>query len=144
MAERIIAHRKSQTYLHSVLPVRNTHEELVKKKLQSGKFLFTITGLIKIAGIVSWINCFAFCKTVFFLDSFNSRTSDFFGKTHMSKRCFLVRVFVSNFCGNTCSCSCCFAYNFFGGFDCCESRKMGQYCEFFCSVLVIPIQLNFF
>lgn len=53
MAERAIVHRKSQIYFNSVLPVRNTHDELVKKKLESGKFLFTITGLIKIAGIVS-------------------------------------------------------------------------------------------
>lgn len=53
MAERVIAHRKSQTYLNSVLPVRVTHKELVKKKLEAGKFLFTITGLVKIAGIVS-------------------------------------------------------------------------------------------
>lgn len=52
MAERAI-HRKSQLIFHSVLPVKDTHEELIKKKLETGKFPFTITGVIKILGIVS-------------------------------------------------------------------------------------------
>lgn len=52
MAERAI-HRKSQLIFNSVLPVKNTHYELVKKKLETGKFPFTVTGIIKILGIVS-------------------------------------------------------------------------------------------
>lgn len=54
MAERAIAHRKSQTYLNTVLPVTTTQEELVKKKLEVGKFPFTVTGIVNIAGVVSF------------------------------------------------------------------------------------------
>lgn len=54
MAERAI-HRKSQLIFNSVIPVTDTHEELVKKKLKAGKFPFTITSLIKVVAVVSVI-----------------------------------------------------------------------------------------
>lgn len=52
MAQRALA-RKSQLFLHSVIPVTNTHDELIAAKLKRGKFVFTKTGCIKICGIVS-------------------------------------------------------------------------------------------
>ncbi|KAF5274814.1 hypothetical protein FQR65_LT00397 [Abscondita terminalis] len=55
MAERKIIGRKSQMFLHSVIPVVNTHEELVKQKFKRGKFTFTITGILKIIGNVLFL-----------------------------------------------------------------------------------------
>lgn len=57
MAERKIDMRKSQLFLHSFVPVVNTHEELVKQNFALGKFPFTITGIIKLTGIV-WVNIY--------------------------------------------------------------------------------------
>lgn len=53
MAEQQINKRKSQMFLHSIIPVVDTHEDLIKKKLKRGKFTFTITGILKIIEIVS-------------------------------------------------------------------------------------------
>lgn len=52
MAERALA-RKSQLFLHSVLPVVDTHDQVVKKKFKRGKYVLTHTGLIKIFALVS-------------------------------------------------------------------------------------------
>lgn len=51
MTERAIA-RKSQLFLSSVLPVIDTHEQVVKKRFKRGKFIFTYTGLVKILALV--------------------------------------------------------------------------------------------
>ncbi|KAF5301650.1 hypothetical protein FQA39_LY10697 [Lamprigera yunnana] len=52
MAERKVVGRKSLMYLHSFIPVVDTQEELVRKKFKSGKFTFTVTGILKIIGNV--------------------------------------------------------------------------------------------
>lgn len=53
MAANAVNRRKSQLFLTSISPVTNTYDELVKEKLETGKFPTTITGVIKIIGIVS-------------------------------------------------------------------------------------------
>lgn len=62
MAERALA-RKSQLFLHSILPVVDTHEEVVKKKFKRGKFVLTFAGLIKIIALVSLIKIFKILST---------------------------------------------------------------------------------
>ncbi|KAK4885991.1 hypothetical protein RN001_002262 [Aquatica leii] len=52
MTERKLVARKSQMFLHSVIPVVNTHEELIRQKFKRGKFTFTVTGVLKIIGNV--------------------------------------------------------------------------------------------
>lgn len=55
MAERVIA-RKTQLFLHSVLPVVDTHAEVVRKKFKRGKFVVTFAGIVKIVALVSMIS----------------------------------------------------------------------------------------
>lgn len=52
------APRKSQLYLHSILPVTRSHDQVVSDKLKPGKFVVTPTGLTKALGLVSvkWSN----------------------------------------------------------------------------------------
>lgn len=45
--------RKSQLFLDGVLPVTVNYDELVAAKFKRGKFVFTVTGGVKIIGIVS-------------------------------------------------------------------------------------------
>ncbi|KAJ8934148.1 hypothetical protein NQ314_013558 [Rhamnusium bicolor] len=52
MAERAVQRRKSQLFLTSIAPVTNTYDELVKEKLEKGKFPTTVTGIIKIIGLL--------------------------------------------------------------------------------------------
>ncbi|KAJ8947263.1 hypothetical protein NQ318_014159 [Aromia moschata] len=47
----VVHRRKSQLFLTSISPVTNTYDELVKEKLESGKFPTTKTGIIKIIGM---------------------------------------------------------------------------------------------
>ncbi|KAK9694325.1 hypothetical protein QE152_g33602 [Popillia japonica] len=58
------APRKSQLFLHSILPVTATHDEVVSDKLKPGKFVVTTTGLIKAAGLI-----FLLAGITFFLSS---------------------------------------------------------------------------
>lgn len=52
MAANAVNRRKSQLFLTSISPVTNTYDELVKEKLETGKFPTTVTGVIKIIGMV--------------------------------------------------------------------------------------------
>ncbi|XP_057654443.1 uncharacterized protein LOC130892817 [Diorhabda carinulata] len=52
MADEAIYRRKSQLFLNNIAPVKNTYDELVKKKLKGGKFPGTKTGIIKIIGML--------------------------------------------------------------------------------------------
>ncbi|XP_018577597.1 uncharacterized protein LOC108915922 [Anoplophora glabripennis] len=52
MAASAVLRRKSQLFLTSISPVTNTYDELVKEKLETGKFPTTMTGVIKIIGML--------------------------------------------------------------------------------------------
>lgn len=101
MAERAI-HRKSQLIFNSVIPVTDTHEELVKKKLKAGKFPFTITSLIKVFAIVSESKTknFWFCvnkSSVFFLVGTFGGNRAISCQTAMCEYPGMVRLFIPNF-----------------------------------------------
>ncbi|KAJ8985917.1 hypothetical protein NQ317_010674 [Molorchus minor] len=51
MTERVINRRKSQLFLTNISPVTNTYDELIKEKLEMGKFPTTKTGILKIIGM---------------------------------------------------------------------------------------------
>ncbi|KAJ8925780.1 hypothetical protein NQ315_009630 [Exocentrus adspersus] len=52
MASTSYTRRKSQLFFTSISPVTNTYDELVKEKLETGKFPTTVTGVIKIIGML--------------------------------------------------------------------------------------------
>lgn len=47
-----MAARKSVLYLDKILPVTYDINDLIVNKLETGKFMFTITGIVKVIGII--------------------------------------------------------------------------------------------
>ncbi|XP_074036618.1 uncharacterized protein [Leptinotarsa decemlineata] len=52
MAEQAIGRRKSHLFLNNISAVTNTYDELVRDKLEGGKFPTTITGIIQLIGVL--------------------------------------------------------------------------------------------
>ncbi|KAG5896410.1 hypothetical protein JTB14_022493 [Gonioctena quinquepunctata] len=59
MAEEAVR-RKSRLLLNNLAPVTNTYDELVRSKLEAGQFTTTVTGVIKVIGMLVLLFSLAF------------------------------------------------------------------------------------